>query len=156
MQSSSVILDRIMKPTLNPYLNFDGKTAEAMKFYQSVLGGELKMSTFADYNAPVADNEKNLIMHARLDNGLLSFMASDGTTQHPVHMGDNISMSIMGDDEVTLTRYFNGLAEGGKIDMPLAKQVWGDTFGMLADKYGVRWMVNISSGQNPEPQNNPS
>ncbi len=86
-------------------------------------------------------------MHAELRNDSLSFMASDGPPDHPVNMGDNISMSISGIDEGALTRYFNGLAQGGKIDMPLAKQAWGDKFGMLTDKFGVHWMVNISSGQ---------
>src|SRR5258708_2907063 len=136
-----------MKPTLTPYLNFDRETAEAMKFYQSVLGGDLKMQTFGESGTPVPEEEKNLIIHADLKNDALSFMASDGGKDHPVEMGSNIHMSIAGTDEVLLTKYFNGLAEGGKVDMPLAKQFWGDTFGMLTDKFGVHWMVNISSSE---------
>lgn len=136
-----------MKIVLNPYLNFkDGKTAEAMKFYQSVLGGELEMHTFGEFGMPTKDTEKDYIMHAMLKHETLTFMASDGDIHHPVQMGDNISMSLSGDDAETLTKYFNGLAEDGKIDMPLEKQVWGDTFGMLTDKFGVHWMVNITSG----------
>lgn len=134
-----------MKPTLNPYLNFDGKTSEAMKFYQSVLGGELIMQTFAESGILTSEEDKNKIMHALLKNDALSFMASDGDIQHPVHIGDNISMSISGSDKELLTKYFNGLSEDGNIDMPLAKQFWGDTFGMLTDKFGIHWMVNISS-----------
>ncbi len=118
-----------------------------MEFYKSVLGGELTMQTFGESGQSKNDSEKDLIMHADLKNGELSFMASDGNQEKPVHMGDNISMSIAGDDEAKLTEYFNGLAEGGKVTMPLAKQFWGDTFGMLTDKFGVNWMVNISSGQ---------
>ena len=135
-----------MKPTLNPYLTFDSKTAEAMKFYQSVLGGELKMQTFGESGMPTTPEDKDKIIHADLKNGDLSFMASDGNKEHPVHMGDNISMSISGDDEAKLTEIFTKLAEGGEIGMPLAKQFWGDTFGMLMDKFGIHWMVNISSG----------
>lgn len=135
-----------MKPILSPYLNFNGQTAEAMKFYQSVLGGELKMQTFGESGQGTTPEEKNLIMHASLENGALSFMASDGGAEHQVTMGNNIHMSLMGDDEATLTKYFNGLAEGGKVDMPLAKQFWGDIYGQLTDKFGVHWMVNISSG----------
>lgn len=134
-----------MNPTLTPYLNFMGQTAEAMKFYQSVLGGELNMQTYAQSGQSEKPEEKELIMHAELKNGSLSFMSSDGNAEHQVHMGDNIQMSIAGTDEALPTKYFNGLAEGGKVDMPLAKQFWGDTFGMLTDKFGVHWMINISA-----------
>ena len=71
-------------------------------------------------------------------------MASDGNSENPVRMGDNISMSIAGDDETVLTEYFNKLSEGGKVDMPLAKQFWGDTFGMFTDKFGIHWMIILS------------
>ena len=134
-----------MKPTLSPYLNLNGQTAVAMKFYQSVLGGELKMQTFAESGMPSSPEQKDKILHAELRNDRLSFMASDGQPEHPVQMGDNIHMSIVGSDEAKLTEYFNKLAEGGKVDMPLAKQFWGDTFGMLTDRFGIHWMVNISS-----------
>ena len=136
-----------MKPTLSPYLTFDGKTAEAMKFYQSVLGGELRMQTFEESAVPTTPEDKDKIVHADLKNDSLSFMASVGNKEHPVHMGDNISMSIAGTDEAMLTKYFNELSAGGKVDMPLAKQFWGDIFGELTDKFGIHWMVNIASPQ---------
>lgn len=132
-----------MKPTLTPYLNFNGNTKEAMEFYQSVLGGKLTMQTFGESGMPISPEYKDKIIHAALENDTLSFMASDGNDEHPVHMGDNIHMSIVGSDESKLTEFFNKLSEGGKIDMPLAKQFWGDTFGMLTDKFGIHWMVNI-------------
>ena len=138
-----------MSAVLTPYLNFMGQTRAAMEFYHSVLGGELKMQTFGESGMPVKDEDKDKIVHADLQNGTLSFMASDGDTQHPVTMGDNIHMSIAGTDEAAITKYFNGLAEGGKITMPLEKQFWGDTYGQLTDKFGVHWMVNISSGEQP-------
>ncbi len=134
-----------MKPTLTPYLNFNGQTGEAMKFYQSVLGGELKMQTFAESGMPTSSEDKDKIIHADLKNEALSFMASDGNVEHPVYMGDNIHMSIVGSDEALLKKYFNALAEGGKVDMSLAKQFWGDTYGQLTDKFGVHWTVNIMS-----------
>ena len=122
-----------------------GQTKAAMEFYQSVLGGKLTMQTFGESGMPVPDEDKDKIIHADLQNDALSFMASDGDATHPVHMGDNIHMSIVGSDEALLTKYFTGLAEGGKIDMPLAKQFWGDIYGQLTDKFGVHWMVNISA-----------
>lgn len=124
---------------------FSGKCRKAMEFYKSVLGGELVMQTYGESGQSKSPEEKDLIMHAELKNDALTFMASDGNKEHPVKMGDNIHMSISGSDEATLTKYFNGLAKGGKIDMPLAKQFWGDTFGMLTDKFGVHWMVNITA-----------
>ena len=136
-----------MDATLSPYLTFSGTAGPAMKFYQSILGGELTMSTFGEAGVPVGDEDKNKIVHAALNNGQLTFFASDGDASHPVHMGDNVNMSISGSDGPTLTKYFNGLAEGGTVDMPLAKQFWGDTFGQLTDKFGIHWMVNIDSGQ---------
>lgn len=134
-----------MKPTLTPYLAFNGKTKDAMKFYQSVLGGDLTMQTFGESGVPVAPEDKDKIMHALLRNDTLTFMASDGTKDHVVHMGNNISMSIVGSDEKLLTKYFNGLSKGGKITMKLEKQFWGDVFGSVTDKFGVNWMVNIGS-----------
>jgi PhnB protein len=134
-----------MKPTLNPYLTFKGNAREAMEFYKSVLGGELKISTFGEGGAPAEEGEKDLVMHALLENGTLTFMASDSGTKHQVSVGDNISMSLSGPQDEDLTKYFNGLSEGGKVDMPLEAAPWGDKFGMLTDKFGIHWMVNISA-----------
>jgi PhnB protein len=134
-----------MDPSLNPYLNFNGNTAEAMRFYQSVLGGELSMQTFGEAKMSQKPEEKDLIVHAALKNDALSFFASDTMPSRKAKFGDSVHMSITGSDGKRLTGFFNGLAKGGKVDMPLAKQFWGDTFGMLTDKYGVHWMVNIAS-----------
>jgi PhnB protein len=137
-----------MELTLNPYLNFNGNTAQAMKFYQSILGGELTMQTFGEAKMAKTPKEKNLILHAALRKGALTIMASDGQPNQKVKVGDNIHLSITGQDKDRLTETFNKLAKGGKVDMPLAKQFWGDTFGMLTDKFGVHWMVNIGPNLN--------
>jgi PhnB protein len=134
-----------MKPTLTPYLNFNGNTAEAMKFYQSILGGELKMQTFGEANMAETPKEKDLIVHAALKSDNLSIMASDGHPSQQVQFGDNVHLSLTGQENDRLTQIFNQLAQGGQVDMPLAKQFWGDMFGMVTDKFGVHWMVNISS-----------
>jgi len=138
-----------MATQLAPYLNFNGNCGEAMQFYQSVLGGHLHVQTFGESPAPVADEHKDRVMHAELHNDDLAFMASDGEPSSQVQFGNNINMSLMGSDEATLKRYFEGLSQGGQVTMPLAKQFWGDTFGMVTDKFGVNWMVNISSEQSP-------
>lgn len=139
-----------MKPTLTPYLYFNGQTKDAMEFYQSILGGELLMQKYSETGMPTSEETKDLIIHAYLKNDALTFMASDGNAEHPITMGDNIHMSVVGSDTEKLTDWFNRLAEGGKIDMPLEKQFWGDVYGMLTDKFGVHWSVNISSGEQPQ------
>ena len=137
-----------MGTTLMPYLTFDGTAAQAMKFYHSVLGGELTMQTFGEAKMANKPEDENRIIHATLKNEALTFMASDSQPGMPIKMGDNFSMSISGEDSPRLTEIFNKLAQDGKIDMPLAKQFWGDTFGMVRDRFGVHWMVNI----NAQPQ----
>src|SRR5487761_33654 len=137
-----------VKTTLTPYLNFNGDTAESMRFYQSILGGELEMQTFGEANMAKTAQEKDLIVHASLKNDEISLMASDGHPSQQVKFGDNIHLSINGADDGKLTEIYNKLAQGGKVDMPLAKQFWGDTFGMVTDKFGVHWMVNIASQSN--------
>jgi len=132
---------------LSPYLAFNGNCREAMEFYQSVLGGELEVSTFRDFASTQTPQEyQDNIMHSTLKSDTLELMASDGAPGTPVIFGDSVSISLAGKDEAQLTTFFNGLSAGGTITMPLEKQVWGDKFGMCTDKFGIHWMVNISSG----------
>ena len=139
----------IMQPAIIPYLNFNGTTAEAMRFYQSILGGELTMQTFGEANMAKTLEEKNMIVHAALKNDAISLMASDGQPSQQVKFGDNIHLNLNGSEKERLSEIFNRLAQGGKVDMPLTKQFWGDTFGMLTDKFGVHWMVNILAQSQP-------
>ncbi len=135
-----------MRSTLNPYINFRDTTRQAMEFYKSVFGGELKMSTFKEYNASQDPSEDNKIMHASLEapNGIV-FMAADTPKRMEYRPGTNVQMSISGDNDEELSAYFRKLSAGGKVTMPLEKAMWGDTFGMCTDKYGINWMVNISA-----------
>jgi PhnB protein len=134
-----------MQPTLTPYLTFNGNAAEAMRFYHSILGGDLTMQTFEEAKMAQTPEDKNKMIHASLKNEALSLMASDGNSSMQVKFGDNVSMSLSGSDSDKLTAVFNKLSEGGKVTMPLAKQFWGDTFGMLTDKFGIHWMVNVTT-----------
>ena len=101
------------------------------------------MQTFGEAKMASSPKEKDLILHAALKNDALSIMASDGQPNKKVVFGDNIHMSLSGQDSGKLNEAFTKLGKGGKVDMPLAKQFWGDTFGMVTDKFGVHWMVNI-------------
>ena len=134
-----------MSATLSPYLNFNGKTAEAMRFYQSVLGGDLYIQTFGDAGAAQDESMKDLTLHAALTSDAIALYASDGRPGVPVIFGDNVHLSLQGNDSEKLRGYFEGLSAGGGVDMPLDKQFWGDIFGMLTDKFGVHWMVNITA-----------
>lgn len=135
---------------LNPYLNFPNQTAEVMKFYQSVLGGELKMQTFGEMSADFPEEKKALIMHAVLESDALTIMASDGQANEKIVQGTNVSLLLSGTDGSALRGYFDGLSAGGTITEPLVKAPWGDQFGMFTDKFGIPWFVNITSAENAQ------
>jgi PhnB protein len=135
-----------MASRLNPYLAFAGNAREAMTFYQSVFGGKLDINTFGEFGA--AENvDPDGVMHAQLegDNGY-TLMASDLPPGMEHHAGENISMSLSGDDE-QLRTYWEQLSSSGTVTMPLEKQMWGDEFGMCTDQFGIPWMVNITQPQ---------
>ena len=134
----------MQKAYLSPYLVFDGDCKQAMEFYHSCMGGNLKMQTFGEAPMPCPDHYKGKIMHASLENDSLSFMASDTQPGNPVAKGTNVHLSVAGTDETRLKEIFAKLSKGGKVTMPLAKQFWGDTFGMLTDTFGIHWMFNIA------------
>jgi len=135
-----------MEVQLNPYLMFNGNAAAAMTFYKSVFGGELTMQTFGEVKMAQSPKDENLIMHASLKSDSAVIMASDAQSGEPATAGDNIRLSISGKDAKGLTDVFDKLAQGGTVDTPLAKQFWGDPFGMVTDKFGTQWMVNIAKG----------
>ena len=135
-----------MESTITPNLNFNGNAKEAMEFYRSVLGGELTMQTFGEAKMAQTPAEENLIVHAMLKSGPMTMMASDTHPSMKTTFGNNVHMSVSGGDAKKLTTVFNALAKGGKVDMPLARQFWGDTFGMVTDRFGVHWMVNVVAG----------
>ena len=136
-----------MPTQLNPYLGFRDNAREAMEFYQSVFGGKLDMNTFKEFNASQDPSEDDKIMHSVLEADGMTFMAADTPNSMEHSPGTNFSMSLSGDDETALRGYFEKLQAGGAIMMPLEKAEWGDTFGMVTDKFGVRWLVNISQTQ---------
>jgi PhnB protein len=136
-----------MASRLNPYLNFNGNARQAMEFYASVFGGELTISTFADFgNADSPDAQR--IMHSQLETEAgYTLMAADITSEMEHHPIAGFSVSLSGDDGDQLRGYFEKLAASGTTTMPLQKQVWGDEFGMCVDGFGVSWLVNIGQPQ---------
>lgn len=137
-----------MQSRLNPYLNFRDNARDAMEFYRSVFGGDLQMQTFKEFNASEDPSEDNKIMHSQLeaDNGIM-FMAADTPNSMEYRPGTNMNMSLSGDSEEELRDYYEKLSDGGTTVMPLEKAPWGDTFGMVTDRFGINWMVNIAGQQ---------
>jgi PhnB protein len=132
-----------MTSRLNPYITFAGNAREAMEFYRSALGGELAMNTFAEFGNPGPEGDK--IMHANLETpDGFTLMASDTPPGMDEAAGNNIAVSLSGDDTEKLRGYWNQLIEGAEVTVPLERQVWGDEFGQFTDKFGIQWMVNIA------------
>ncbi|MET0238036.1 MAG: VOC family protein [Kibdelosporangium sp.] len=136
-----------MASRLNPYLNFPGTARAAMTFYQQVFGGDLVLTPFSEFSpepVPFGDN----IMHGQLETPSgYTLMGSDGAPGVEVRPGNNFHVSISGDDAEELRDRFAKLAEGGTITTALEKQMWGDEFGALTDKFGIDWIFNITPAQ---------
>ena len=134
---------------INPHINFNGNAEEAFTFYKSVFGGEFAMIVrFKDMSSPefpVAENEANKIMHIALPIGKNVLMANDV----PESMGrtnekeNRSKISISAESKEEADKLFNGLSEGGEIEMTIADSPWGSYFGMFRDKYGIEWMVDF-------------
>ncbi|MBW9208940.1 VOC family protein [Mumia sp. zg.B21] len=135
-----------MTTRLNPYLSFGDQARAAMEFYRSVFGGELTLSTFSEFDPTVGTGTGagDGIMHGQLEapNGMV-LMGAD-TPPEMSGPTPNGTVSLSGDDESELRGYWDGLADGAQVTVPLEKAPWGDSFGMLTDRFGVGWMVNIS------------
>jgi PhnB protein len=137
-----------MSTRLNPYLGFRDRARSAMDFYQSVFGGELTRSTFAEFQASEDPAEQDKIMHSMLvTSGGLVLMAADTPNSMEYSSGGNFSLSLSGDDqdEDELRGYWDKLVDGGTVTTPLERAPWGDIFGMCTDRFGVTWLVNIAA-----------
>jgi PhnB protein len=131
--------------TLDVYLTFDGTCAEAMRYYERVLGGKLDpLMTFGESpmckDMPAVD--PNRIMHAHLLIGGRSLMASDSMGQEPYQGMKGISLTLTYPTPAEAQRVFDALGEGGRVTMPMQKTFWAEAFGMLVDRFGTPWMVN--------------
>ncbi|RLV50734.1 VOC family protein [Nocardioides mangrovicus] len=142
-----------MTVRLNPYLSFRGTAREAMTFYQSVFGGELTLTSFAESGAlQVPAEEAEWVMHGqiRLDDVLTLMGADAPTVAGSAAVGEQpdpggFSVCLNGDDEPLLRLWWEGLRLGAQIQEELSQAPWGDWFGMLVDRFGVHWMVNITT-----------
>ena len=141
-------------PHINPYIHFNGNAEAAFNFYKSVFGGEFDtIARFKDLTMPghpIDEKEANKIMHISLPIGKQSaLMGSDvPNVLGKVNEQENRSkICISADSREEADKLFNGLSEGGDVEMPIAEAPWGAYIGMFRDKYGIEWMVDYSTGQ---------
>ncbi|HZR60150.1 MAG TPA: VOC family protein [Xanthobacteraceae bacterium] len=128
---------------VQPYLFFDGRCDEALEFYKNAVGAKVGMlMRFKD--APdqtgITPGSENKVMHAQFEIGDTVVMASDGHNSGQPKF-DGFSLAVSANSEAEAERLFNALGEGGKVTQPLTKTFFSPKFGMLADKFGVHWMV---------------
>lgn len=132
-----------MASRLNPYLNFDGNAREAIEFYQSVFGGEMHVNTYGEFGSPdpaTADR----IMHGQLETPQgYTLMVADLPPGETYTAGSTITVSLSGDPGDGLEEAWHKLSEGGAVQVPFEKQMWGDVFGQCTDRFGIPWMVNV-------------
>jgi PhnB protein len=135
-------------PVIQPYLFFGGRCEEAIAFYESALGAKVGMKMH--YNeAPespppgmLPDGYETKIMHAEFTIGENVLMASDGCGEMPTFDGFSLSITLPTQDEAR--KAFNALADGGNVTMPLGETFWSPLFGMVTDRFGLGWMINVS------------
>jgi PhnB protein len=146
---SFIIKETTCMPTINPYINFNGNAEEAFTFYKSVFGGEFKtVVRFKDIESPefpVPENEANKIMRIVLPIGDNVLIANDvPEAMGPVNENENRSkIAISATTKEEAETLFNGLSEGGAVEMPMDESPWGTYFAMFRDKYGIEWTVEF-------------
>jgi PhnB protein len=130
---------------VQPYIFFDGRCDEALKFYEKALGAKVDMlMRFKDApdQSMVSPGSKDKVMHAAVHIGDTQVLMSDGRCLgKPSFQG--FALTISATDDAEGDRRFNALAEGGQVQMPMAETFFASRFGMVADKFGVGWMVLV-------------
>lgn len=135
-----------MATTITPYVSLEGTCEEAMKFWAETLGAELDIRRVGDSPIPAPPEAKNRVMHSTLKAGNLVLMASDNTPGMPAEKGSAVSLSLHFTDKDEQTRVWSRLSQGATIMVPLDDQFWG-RFGMLTDKFGIKWMLNLDASK---------
>lgn len=134
---------------ISPYLNFSGNCREAMTFYKECLDGELSLQTVAD--SPIATQcpaaMQSQILHATLTKGELLLLGSDMNGPDGYVKGNNIAISLHCRSEDEIHRFYSSLSAGGHIIDPLGVKFWGALFGVVTDRFGIRWMFNYDPNQ---------
>ena len=132
---------------IQPYLFFNGRCDEALKFYREALGAEMQMlMRYKESPEPPPPGKmppgwENKVMHASIRIGETVLMASDGCGEKSSFEGFSLSLSVP--NEAEADRAFAALSDGGEVRMPLTKTFWSPRFGMITDRFGVGWMISV-------------
>jgi PhnB protein len=132
------------------HLNFRGDAADALRFYQSVFGGDRVAVTYADAGAvrDPADADRIIWGQVASDHGF-RVMAYDVPTQMPWSLGENaFFVSVRGDTNAEIAGYWDALSDGATVVQPLAPSGWSPLYGMLTDRFGVTWVLDVEAGAN--------
>jgi len=136
---------------INPHINFNGNAEEAFTFYKSVFGGDfakiIRFKDLASSEFPVAEKEKNKIMHIVLPIGKNSMLMANDVPEIMGRTNENENRSkivITAESKKEADKLFNGLSAGGQIEGPIGDGPWGTYFGCLRDKYGIEWIVEFA------------
>jgi PhnB protein len=132
---------------VQPYLNFNGRCEEALAFYGKALGAKIeRVMHFKDSPDPsmVSPGSENKVMHSSFRVGDAIVLASDGRCQGETNF-QGISLTLSVPDEAEAEQRFTALSDGGQVQMPLTKTFFSPSFGMVADRFGVTWMVLVES-----------
>ena len=147
----------ISMATINPYINFNGNAEEAFNFYKSVFGGEFSsVVRFKDIASPefqVPENEADKIMRIVLPIGGNTLLANDvPESMGPVNENENRSkIAVIAETKEEAERIFNGLSDGGTVEMPMDESPWGTYFAMFRDQYGIEWTVEFDPSGARQP-----
>ena len=140
---------------INPWINFNGNAEEAFTFYKSVFGGEFttvaRFKDLSNAEHPISEKEAEKIMHIALPIGKTSVLMASDTPEFMGKHNENETrskISISAESKAEADKIYNGLSEGGQIEMPIDDSPWGAYFGMFRDKYGIEWMVSFDSKNN--------
>jgi len=135
---------------VQPYLMFDGRCEEALEFYRQALGAEILMTMrFGEMPGPcepgmIPPGSENKIMHSSFRVGDATLMASDGNCKDQIKFSDGITLTLTVKDVADAERRFAALADGGRVQTPLTKTFFSPSFGQVADRFGVSWMVYVA------------
>ena len=129
------------------FLNFEGNCREAMEFYKKCFAADLFLLPYADAPGDLAwvpEGAKDKIMHSTLTKASLTLlMAADTVSGRPFQQGNSFSVAIQCESLQEIDGLFTALGDGGQIDMPLQETFWAARFGMLTDRFGIRWLLNF-------------
>ncbi|MCB6608342.1 VOC family protein [[Clostridium] symbiosum] len=133
--------------TIQCYINFQGNCRQAVDFYSRVFDTPAQIMTYGEMphspEFPVSDELKNQVLHASITLDGNELMFSDVPPEMPFCPGNNITLTLNGEDPDTLTQWFQKLSENGKVEMPLEATFWSELYGSVVDQFGVGWQINL-------------